>query len=148
MFYHLTRRPMEATLTMLLTRARQAGWRILVRGTSTERMNWLDETLWTADESGFLPHGMAGGPHDALQPVLLTAKSDPVTGCECVMSVDGADISAGEVAALERVCFLFDGNDAQSLETARTQWKKLKDAGATAEYWSEESGTWEMKAAT
>ncbi|MEP5197776.1 MAG: DNA polymerase III subunit chi, partial [Roseobacter sp.] len=38
MFYHLTRRPMEDTLTMLLGKARQAGWRVLVRGTDSDRL--------------------------------------------------------------------------------------------------------------
>ncbi|MEO0866035.1 MAG: DNA polymerase III subunit chi, partial [Pseudomonadota bacterium] len=27
-------------------------------------------------------------------------------------------------------------------------WKTLKDAGASAQYWSEESGRWEKKAET
>ena len=33
-FYHLTRRPLEATLPMLLGKAQQAGWRVAVRGTT------------------------------------------------------------------------------------------------------------------
>lgn len=134
---------------MLLGRAQQAGWRTLVRGTAPERMAWLDEKLWTGDrEMGFLPHGVAGGPHDALQPVLLSAQGDIPAGFSCVMSVDGAAVTAQEVTDLDRVCILFDGNDPDALDVARSQWKTLKDAGATAEYWSEESGTWEMKAST
>lgn len=148
MFYHLTRRPMEATLTMLLARARQAGWRVVVRGTSPDRMRWLDEKLWTQDEDGFLAHGVAGGPHDDLQPILLSDSAAMPEGFTCMMSVDGAQVAPAEVDTLERVCVLFDGNDPQALDVARGQWKALKDAKAKAEYWSEESGSWEMKAAT
>ncbi|WP_299150134.1 DNA polymerase III subunit chi [uncultured Tateyamaria sp.] len=146
-FYHLTRRPMEETLAMLLSKARGAGWRVAVRGGDAGRLAWLDERLWLGPEDGFLAHGMAGSPHDGDQPVLLTT-GEASNGATCVMSVDGAEVSAEEVAALERVCVLFDGNDAEALDVARRQWKALKDAGVSAQYWSEESGRWEKKAET
>ncbi|WP_299281974.1 DNA polymerase III subunit chi [uncultured Tateyamaria sp.] len=146
-FYHLTRRPLEETLAMLLGKAQGAGWRVAVRGGDAGRLAWLDERLWLGVEDGFLAHGIAGGPHDADQPVLLTT-GPAANGATCVMSVDGAEVSADEVAAMERVCVLFDGNDPEALDVARGQWKALKDAGASAQYWSEESGRWEKKAET
>jgi len=146
-FYHLTRRPMEETLTMLLAKALGAGWRVAVRGPDPGRLAWLDDRLWQGGRDSFLPHGLAGGPQDADQPVLLTT-GPASNGAACVMCVDGAQISAEEVATLERVCVLFDGNDPQALDSARAQWKALKDAGASAQYWSEESGKWQMKAKT
>lgn len=146
-FYHLTRRPMEETLAMLLGKAMGAGWRVAVRGSDAARLAWLDERLWLGAEDGFLPHGLEGGPHDADQPVLLTTGAAS-NGAACIMSVDGAPVSAEEVGALERVCVLFDGNDPDALNAARGQWKTLKDAGASAQYWSEESGKWEMKSQT
>lgn len=145
-FYHLTRRPMEATLPMLLEKARGAGWRIAVRGVDPERMDWLDQKLWLGPEEGFLPHGLAGGDHDARQPILLTTSPDAANTPNCVMTIDGAEIGAEEVQALGRVCVLFDGNDEDALQRARGQWKALTDAGCSAQYWSEESGKWEKKA--
>ncbi|MEP1962936.1 DNA polymerase III subunit chi [Tateyamaria sp.] len=146
-FYHLTRRPLEETLTMLLGKSLQAGWRVAVRGVDEGRLAWLDERLWTGESDAFLPHGVAGGAHDADQPVLLTTGAAG-NGATCVMSIDGARVSAEEVAALDRVCVLFDGDDPEALDVARAQWKALKDAGAAAQYWSEESGKWEKKAET
>ncbi len=145
-FYHLTRQPLEYTLPVLLDRARQAGWKIAVRGTDPARMDWLDERLWQGPEDGFLPHGRAGGPHDAKQPILLTTEMQAANGPSCVMAVDGAPVEPDEVNALERVCILFDGNDPQAVQHARGQWKALTGAGCAAKYWSEESGRWEMKA--
>lgn len=147
-FYHLTRQPLEHTLPMLLEKATQAGWRVAVRGTDPQRMSWLDERLWTGAADGFLPHGLAGGTHDTAQPVLLTTGPEAANAADCVMSVDGAGIAPDEVKTLNRVCVLFDGNDAQALDIARGQWKQLKDAGCSAQYWSEESGRWEKKAET
>lgn len=145
-FYHLTRRPLEATLPMLLGKAREAGWRVAVRGTAPDRLSWLDEKLWLGAEEDFLPHGLAGGPHDARQPILLTAAPETPNDPQCLMAIDGADVLPAEVQALERACILFDGNDEAALQHARTQWKALTDAGCSAQYWSEESGRWEKKA--
>ena len=145
-FYHLTRQPLEAALPMLLGKARGAGWRIAVRGRDAARMDWLDEKLWLGPEDGFLPHGRAGGEHDADQPVLLTTDAGLANGAACLMAVDGADVSADEVQALQRVCILFDGNDGDAVQVARGQWKALTEAGCAAQYWSQETGAWAKKA--
>lgn len=145
-FYHLTRRPLEETLASLLGKAQGAGWRVLVRGTDRARLEWLDEKLWLGPEDGFLPHGLAGGDHDAHQPVLLTDAAHNPNAAACLMTLDGADVTPEEVAAFSRVCILFDGHDDTAVHHARTQWKSLTGAGTPAQYWSEESGRWEKKA--
>jgi DNA polymerase-3 subunit chi len=125
LFYHLTRSPLEAAMPMILSRAVGQGWRVVVRGTDAERMAWLDERLWLGPEEGFLPHGLAGGPHDDL--------------------VEGAEVAPAECAGRERVWILFDGNDAAAVARARELWSALTGAGVKAQYWSEESGRWAMK---
>ena len=143
-FYHLTERPLVETLTMLLGKAQGAGWRVAVRGTDQNLLEQLDVALWRGPDDGFLPHGLAGGPHDADQPVLLTTQNAAPNRATCVFSIHGAPVTA----ALDRVCILFDGLDEHALNVARDQWKALKAAGASAQYWSEESGRWEKKAET
>lgn len=145
MFYHLTQRPLEATLPSLLNKALQTGWRVVVRGTDAERLDWLDQRLWLEPQEGFLPHGLAGGPHDADQPVLLTDGPQLPNGAACLMTIDGAQVEMAEAAALERVCILFDGHDAAAVAGARAQWSALVNAGIHAQYWSEESGRWQMQ---
>ena len=147
-FYHLTRRPLPDTLRMLLGKSLQNGWRVVVRGTDPAGLEALDRALWVEDGEGFLPHGLAGGPMDAEQPVLLTTQQEAPNAPHCLMSVEGAEVTPQEVARFERVCVLFDGNDGQALDRARDQWRALKQAGASAQYWSEESGRWEKKAET
>ncbi len=142
-FYHLTEKPLEATLPVLLAKALQAGWRVEVRGRDKGSLERLDRHLWQGD--GFLPHGMAGGPHDKDQPVLLTTEQGG-NAANCVMSVDGAEVSFDEVTSLERVCVLFNAGDEAAMETARNQWRALTEAGATAQYWAEENGRWVKKA--
>ena len=145
-FYHLTRQPLEAVLPMLLEKSLAAGWRCAVRGVDMRRLEWLDEKLWLGREDGFLPHGLAGGDHDALQPVLLMVDPVAANNPTAILAIDGAEVSPEEVAPLERVSILFDGNDDAALTRARSQWKALTDAGCSAQYWSQESGYWEKKA--
>lgn len=141
-FYHLTERPLEATLPLLIGKAIQAGWRVAVVGSDVARLERLDLTLWNGD--GFLPHGIAGGPHDADQPVILTTKA-PANDPQCVMAIDGVDVAAEDVAARDRYCILFDGADEKAVERARKQWRALTVAGIAAQYWAEEGGRWIKK---
>lgn len=144
-FYHLTREPVEATLATLLDRARRQEWRVAVRGGDAERLERLDQKLWLGPVDAFLAHGLAGGPHDARQPILLT--TGPADNApDCLMAVDGADVAAEEVRAMQRTCILFDGLDGEALSRARGQWKALTEAGCGARYWSEETGKWQEKA--
>ncbi|MDO5648647.1 DNA polymerase III subunit chi [Paracoccus sp. (in: a-proteobacteria)] len=144
MFYHLTRSPAERLLPALISRARGQGWRIELRGSDAARMQALDAQLWVGD--GFVPHGLAGGPHDARQPVLLTVAGQAAgNGANCLMTLDGADVSADEMPALHRACIIFDGGHTPAVNRARDQWRALTTAGIAAEYWSEESGRWERK---
>ena len=145
-FYHLTSASVEQTLLMLLTKSRSAGWVVEVRGRDRLAMERLDHALWGGLAEGFLPHGLAGGEHDAEQPVLLTIGTGAANAPTCLMSVHGADFSADEVQAAERTCLLFDGHDGDALAHARVQWKTLTDDGCSAQYWSQDSGRWEKKA--
>ena len=143
-FYHLTRQPLEVALPALLEKASGAGWRVEVRGTSLERMQWLDDKLWLGSDDRFLAHGLSGSDTDAHQPILLTTNAE--SGFDCIMSIDGAQIDAQEVNNSLRVCILFDGLDETAMQQARRQWKILTEAGCAAQYWSEESGRWQKKA--
>ncbi|MGR3198523.1 MAG: DNA polymerase III subunit chi [Paracoccus sp. (in: a-proteobacteria)] len=144
LFYHLTRSPAEALLPVLLTKALQAGWRVELRGPDAARLDRLDQQLWQGE--GFLPHGLAGGMHDARQPVLLTVPGQPAANApSCLMAIDGVDIAPPEAVALQRTCILFDGGDSGAVARAREQWRALTGADVEAEYWSEESGRWERK---
>lgn len=146
MFFHLMQSAPADTLAVNAPRALAQGWRVMVRGTDPAALDLLDQALWLkgGDES-FLPHGMEGGPHDADQPVLL-GLGGPVNAAKVLALVDGAAATDAEIAAMERVWVLFDGNDPDRLQAARSQWKAMTTAGHAAQYWSEESGRWEKKA--
>ena len=145
MFFHLMHSAPADTLGVNLPRALGQDWRVMVRGTDPAALDHLDQALWLkGGDDGFLPHGLQGGPADADQPVLL-GQGDAVNGARVLALIDGATATDAEITAMERVWILFDGNDPDSLQAARGQWKAITAAGHPAQYWSEETGRWVMK---
>ena len=57
-----------------------------------------------------LPQGLQGGPQVSDQPV-LPGLGLPANGAKVLALVDGAEATDAEIAAMERVWVLFDGND-------------------------------------
>lgn len=136
-FYQLGGEAPASVLPRLLDRAAAAGWRVELRGTDAARMDSLDLALW---EDGFRPHGRAGGPHDDLQPILLTTA--PTGGRDCLVALDGAPVEATEAASLQRILVVFGPED---VATARTQWKSLTAAGLPARYFEREGTAWALR---
>ena len=125
-FYHLTRRPLEATLPMLLGKAQQAGWRGAGRGPTPARMEWLDEKLWLGPEEGFLPHGLATAPHAARQPILLSDACAAPNEARFLLLADG--IWREEANAFARTFLLFGPDQTQA---ARALWRDLRARAQT-----------------
>jgi DNA polymerase-3 subunit chi len=144
-FYHVLHATPEDILRQLIERARAEGHRVVVRGATEGWLEALDARLWTDPEDGFLPHGRAGGPHDALQPVLLTLGRELPQQPGSLLVAEGAATDPAEAAAVERLCIVFDGRDPAAVETARAQWRAMTGAGVAAEYWSNEGGRWALK---
>ncbi|MES1157376.1 MAG: DNA polymerase III subunit chi [Alphaproteobacteria bacterium] len=145
-FYHLERSEIEKALPPLLERCLERGWRAIVRGGSTERLDALDTHLWTFRDESFLPHARDEGRVDtSRQPVLLTTKAGNPNNAKALFLIDGAE--PGDLAAFERACLIFDGRDEDALNSARSRWKEAKAAGVAASYWRETaSGKWEKQA--
>ncbi|GAB1362908.1 DNA polymerase III subunit chi [Rhodobacter sp.] len=145
MFYHLQRHGMDDVIDMLVPRALQQGWRAMIRSPDRAALDRQDQRLWLFPEEGFLPHGLEGGPHDADQPVLLGA-GRAANGAQAVLLMGPQPVDAEEAAGLERLWLAFDGRDEAQVQAARLQWKAVTAAGLAAQYWTDVSGRWEMKA--
>jgi DNA polymerase III subunit chi len=143
-FYHLTRTRLDLALAKLLGRVLAGGGRAFVLCGEEERAKALDAALWTVPDPDWLPHGMAGGEADAMQPILLaTADIAPANGARFLVLVDGAD--SARLGDYDRVLDLFDGADDTAVAAARERWKAAKAAGHALTYWQQGSGGWERK---
>ncbi|WDR03579.1 DNA polymerase III subunit chi [Devosia algicola] len=144
LFYHLEPRPLEAVLPVLLEKTLERGWRAVVEVGSVERAEALDAHLWTYRDDSFLPHGLASGETDMLQPVLITTGADNPNGATVRFFADRAVPQSA--IGYERIVYMFSGLDPDAVSEARLAWKALQlDNDVT--YWQQESsGRWVKRA--
>ena len=146
LFYHLKGQMPEQVLPTLLQKSLDRGWRVVVQASSEERVEALDTHLWTWRDDSFLPHGTWRDPEASQQPIVLTASDHNPNGASIRFLVDGA-MMPQDAAAYERLVLLFDGEDLDAREAARTRWTEAKSAGFDVTYWrADESGGWRREA--
>lgn len=146
LFYRLSGSPIEAALPDMLEKALARGWRVLVRAGTEAGVAFLDDRLWTYRDDSFLPHGLAGAPHAARQPVLLTRGRENANAAQVLMLVMGARAEVAEMAGYERACLMFEEADADAVAAARDDWRAVVAAGLPAKFWAQEQGRWVLKA--
>ena len=146
LFYHLQRQPLEKVLPSLVEKSLERGWQAAIQAVSEERLQALDDGLWTYSDDSFLPHGTDRDTDAASQPVVLTLREANPNGASIRFLVEGAGLPE-DAGAYERICILFDGTDQDALLHAREQWKGAKDQGHAVAYWQQdEAGRWTKKA--
>jgi DNA polymerase-3 subunit chi len=107
-----------------------------------ERVEFLNDALWTIDAASFLPHGADKEGNGVQQPIWLTAEFTNPNDAEVLILTDGADGTAYQ--DYERCLEVFDGNDDEAVVAARERWRKFNDLGLSLTYWKQiESGRWE-----
>ncbi|CAN0466035.1 unnamed protein product, partial [Phaeothamnion confervicola] len=135
LFYHLERQPLEGVLPQLLERTLERGWRAVVQAGTQERLDVLDQHLWTWSDASFLPHGRAQDGHAERQPIFLTTGPDNPNGATVRFIVDGAE--PPDPSGYTRLVLVFDGRDEAAVGAARRHWKDLKARGCTVTYWQQ-----------
>ncbi|WP_088307679.1 DNA polymerase III subunit chi [Novosphingobium sp. B 225] len=140
-FYQLSRDPAEQVVPLLARNTLGLGQRLLVVSEDKDQLGRIGDALWARDGT-FLANGQAGGDHDARQPVLLSAGTEPANGARYVVLADGK--WRAEAEAFDRVFLLFDGS---TIDDARGTWRSLDGRdGLERAYWRQEGGKW-IKAA-
>ncbi len=142
-FYHLLTMSLDRALPKLLERAVAENQRVVVVAGSAERVDYLNNLLWTYDEASFLPHGAERDGNAARQPVWLAAADENPNSAPWVMLVDGA---RADLARYQRCFDIFDGNDEAAVAAARQRWSEAKSAGHSLTYWQQTELGWEKKA--
>jgi len=146
LFYHLRGQKLEGVLPALLEKSLERGWKVVVQGSSEERIEALDAHLWTYRDDGFLPHGTWREPEAALHPVLFTLTEANPNGATVRFLIDGAPMPS-DLQNYRRIVLLFDGDDEEAVAAARAQRSAYKEKGLEATYWqADEHGRWAKKA--
>ncbi len=150
-FYHLQRQKLEDVLPVLLEKSLERKWKVAVQATSEERLDVLDQWLWSYNDASFLAHGRARDGDAEMQPIFLTTGPENPNGASVRFCVERASAASlmqdGAGADYVRVILLFDGTDEDELSFARQEWKQLKTSGLDLSYWQQNAGgRWEKQA--
>lgn len=141
-FYQLGGTPAESVIASIAEKLLAQEGRLLIVGADEHQLARLDRLLWDHGAVSFLPHGVAGGPDDARQPILLSTSPDAPNLARNMLIADGEWRDAA--LDYERSFYLFDQ---ATLEGARLAWKLLAGRdGVERRYWAQEGGRWVNKA--
>ena len=141
-FYQLGSAPPEAIIATIAGKLLGDDQRLLVVASDEGMLARLDRLLWDQGDASFLPHGLAGGPDDLAQPVLLSTGTDAPNLARNLLIADGEWREAA--LAYDRAFFLFDDH---TLELARLAWKLLAGRDEVERnYWALDAGRWTKKA--
>jgi DNA polymerase-3 subunit chi len=140
-FYQLAGTPAEQVIASLAAKVLSADGRLIVIAEDEAFLARLDRMLWDQGSASFLPHGLANGPDDARQPILLSTSPDAPNQARNLLIADGVWREAA--LTYDRAFYLFDN---AALEAAREVWKALgaKDS-VERRYWAREAGKWVNK---
>lgn len=140
-FYHLTHSPIERVLPRIAERVLQGGGRLLIVTGDDALAARLDGHLWNYRPESFLPHGCAGTPGEAEQPILISATCDAINGARNIALADG--IWRDEAVDFDRAFLLF--SDDKIIE-ARATWR-AHHPDLDLRYWKQdEAGKWTREA--
>lgn len=143
-FYHLTQTSLENALPQLLQRTLDKGWRAVVVTDSDERVEHLNQHLWTYDPGSFLAHGTKKDGDAPHHPIWLCTDEVYENDANVLFLMDG--MVAKNPNSFELICIIFDGLDPLSVQSARTYWKELKSTNSCKlTYWQQTESGWELK---
>lgn len=141
-FYQLGGSAADGIIASIATKLIDESQRLLIVSADEGALARLDRQLWDQGSTSFLPHGLAGGPDDTAQPILLSQGTDAPNRARNLLIADGEWRDAA--LAYDRAFYLFDED---TLQGARMAWKLLSGReGVERNYWALEDGKWVKKA--
>jgi DNA polymerase-3 subunit chi len=123
--------------------------KIIVLTGNSEKLKYYDDLLWTHQESSWLPHCLDIEEDIELSPIILTDKKDVAekkpNQAEFLMLIDDI-FPDNTLSSYERIFYIFNGNDEQSTQKARENYKLCLDNNYELHYWQQtKNGSWKEK---
>ena len=144
-FYHLESQPLQRVLPVLVKKALERNWRVVVQAGSAERVEWLSNELWTFSDDSFLPHATWRAADAQDQPIVLAVEEGNPNRANVRFLIDNAALPA-DCEAYDRLVLVFDGDDDSALGAARGAWTDCKSRGFEVTYWqADERGRWQRR---
>ncbi|RVU04407.1 DNA polymerase III subunit chi [Novosphingobium umbonatum] len=140
-FYLLEQGGPERALAPLAGKVLAVGGRLLVVAEEAAERQRLSQALWQASGTSFLANDVAGGAHDARQPILISDRIEPANQARFLALADGI-WREPDAGAFDRVLLVFGQT---GREAARETWRLLKSReGWECRFFRQEQGRWQQ----
>lgn len=137
-FYQLGEASVASVAAAIAGRLLAEDGRLLIVAAEEAALARLDRLLWDEEPTSFLAHGLAGGPDDSRQPILLSTTPDAPNLARNLLIADGEWREAA--LTFDRAFYLFDE---ATLTGARLAWKFLAGReGVERRYWARQDERW------
>jgi DNA polymerase-3 subunit chi len=131
-FYHLKSENTSKSICQLLEKCYTSGLSTLVRTSTTDIQESINNTLWTFAQKSFIPHGSPLDPNPDLQPIYITTGSENPNKATALMLVGTLD---GIYDGFERVFVMLSDWDNSFIDAARVAYHKLNTSNNTLKYY-------------
>ena len=130
----------EKTLVSLLTKVYQEGQRAVV-WLPTDRIDDINQLLWTEPAHSFLPHGADKDGNLDKQPIALTSNNINPNNASCLVLVQADTLPLNE--SYERILYVFPIQSTGAQAKANLLKSEAEQAGHTTFLWAQDStGKW------
>ena len=122
-FYKLKNSSSEIFLTSLIERSLENNWNSVVLLDNIERMEEINDFLWSYKDTSFLPHGSQNDKNSELHTVYLTCEEENPNDSDVIFSIDGLLIK--NLNSWQRCIFIFNEQNLKVVDQFNTYKKNI-----------------------
>ena len=140
-FYKLKNTSIDLFLISLIEKSISKNWNSLVLLDNTERMEEINDLLWTFNDTSFIPHGSQSDLSPDKQNVYLTCNEENLNNSNIIFSIDGIIIN--EPGNWNRCIYIFNEQNLKVTDELESYKRKVKDFGYTLKSFEQDNnGKW------
>lgn len=139
--YQLTTDSFISATVKLLEKIYNSGKRCVFFSPISERVDVINQRLWTFSTNAFIPHGDKLAGFEDQQPIYFTDVFKNPNNATILVLTDTFDISNETYREFERIMLIFD--NPSDTEEAQKLYLALKNGGKNVNYWKQSSHGWE-----
>ena len=122
-FYKLKNSSSEIFLTSLIERSLENNWNSVVLLDNIERMEEINDFLWSYKDTSFLPHGSQNDKNSELHRVYLTCEEENHNDSDVIFSIDGLLIK--NINSWQRCIYIFNEQNLKVVDQFNTYKKNI-----------------------
>ena len=140
-FYKLKNLSIELFLISLIEKSISKKWNSIVLLDNIERMEEINDLLWTFDDTSFIPHGSQSDLNAEKQEVYLTCNEENPNNSKIIFSVDGVIIKKPDDWI--RCVYIFNEQNLLVTDELESYKREIKDLEYVQKYFEQDqNGKW------